>query len=260
MNTIITDSPPVTTYELCDPTGPKENEFEEVAIRVLSRLYPDCTVFPFRPAVRYDDAVWNPDLALVHKQLSYWAVIEVEIATHHLEKHVLPQVTAFSGGVYSDNAAVQLAAGLSVDLSIARTLLAYIPRDVLVVTNRYDEQWIRKLSAIGVQMLTIATYRNSTTGQAVHKIDGEIIPASRSIGFGRVKAEDGVILTKAGNFWKQGIFNITAPEGTGQWLCSIKNGQAWLMKMRGLIEFHDEAVVQFLLRDDNSLLVRAPYP
>ena len=35
--------------------------------------------------------------------------------------------------------------------------------------------------------------------------------------------------------------------------------KAWLMKERGLIEFHDEAVVQFLLRHDGTVIIRLPY-
>ncbi|MEK6303152.1 MAG: hypothetical protein AABO41_20765 [Acidobacteriota bacterium] len=259
MNTIITGFPPVTAYELCDPTGVLEAEFEAVVIRVLMQLYTDCIVFPFRPDVRYDDAIWNPDLALVDRNHGYWFVIEVEIATHHLEKHVLPQVTAFSEGMYGVNAAEQLARGVGINLSQAHTLLSVIPRDVVVVSNRYDERWTTKLDSVGVQHLAIASYRNVTTAQVVHKIDGELIPAQRSIGFGKVRAEDGVIVTQIGSFWKEGVFEIIGPEGAAKWICSILEGRAWLMKKRGLIEFHDQAFVQFLLRHDGSLLVRAPY-
>jgi hypothetical protein len=259
MNTIITGFPPVTSYELCDPTGVMEAEFEEVAIRILMKLYSGCLVFPFRPRVRHDDAVWNPDLALVDRDCGYWFVIEVEVATHHLEKHVLPQVTAFSEGVYGDDAAEQLARGVGIPLQQARTLLLVIPRDVVVVSNRYDAAWTKKLAAVGVQHLAIATYRNITTAQAVHRIDGEIIPVQRSLGFGLVRSEDGLIVTQVGKFWREGLFDIVGPEGTAKWICSISDGKAWLMKKRGLIEFHDQAIVQFLLRDDQSLLVRTPY-
>ena len=259
MNTIITGFPLVTAYELCDPTGVMEAEFEQVAIRILMQLYPGCVVFPFRPRVRYEDAVWNPDLALVDRNRGYWFVIEVEIATHHLEKHVLPQVTAFSEGSYGRDAAEQLARGLGINLAEALTLLSMIPRDVVVVSNRYDERWTKKLEAIGVQHLAIASYRNTTTAQEVHRIDGELIPVQQSLGFGLVRAEDGVIVTQVGKFWKDGVFDITGPQGTAKWICSISEGKAWLMKKRGLIEFHDRAIVQFLLRDDKSLLIRAPY-
>jgi hypothetical protein len=260
MNTIVTDFPPLTAYELCDSSGVKEIEFQEVAIRLLSRLYPDSVVFPFHPNVRFEDAVWQPDLALVDRQLRYWFIIEVEISTHHLEKHVLPQVTAFSEGVYGDDAAKQLSNGMNISHNEARTLLSMIPRDVVVVSNRIDEKWTRKLASVGVQIMAITTYRNITTGQAVHNIEGELIPSQCSLGFGRVRAEDSAVVTQIGTFWNEGQFEISGPEGIARWECSVINGIAWLMKTKGLIEFHDGAIVQFLRRNDGSIVVRLPYP
>jgi hypothetical protein len=259
MNTILTDFPPRTKYELRDPTGVKEAEFQDKVIRVLSHLYTDCAVFPFYPNVRYDDAVWQPDLAMVDRKLQFWFVIEVEIATHHLEKHVLPQVTAFNEGVYEGNAATQMANGVGISEEQAHTVLSMIPRDVVVISNRPDERWAKKLSTVGVQMVSISEYRNATTAQIVHKIDGELIPSLRSLGFGRVRADDSVILTQENGFWRDGVFEIFGPEGMGQWICSILEGRVWLMKSEGIIEFQNRAVVQFLLRNDGSLAVRLPY-
>jgi hypothetical protein len=151
MNTIITDFPPLTAFELFDPSGVKEPEFEEVVIRVLKHLQPDCIIFPFHPKVHHDDAVWIPDLAVVDKDFGYWFVIEVEIATHHLEKHVIPQVTAFCEGRYGENTVEILSSALAVKKQRAETLLATIPRDVVVVSNKRDEKWNQKLAALGVR-------------------------------------------------------------------------------------------------------------
>lgn len=259
MNTIITDSPPVTAFQLCDPTGIKEAQFESDAMRVLTHLYPDWLIFPFRPDVRHGGAVWNPDLAIVDRRNQYWFVVEVEIATHHLEKHVIPQVTAFLHGDYTNSAVVQLSKALNIPEERASTLLAYVPREVVVVSNRRDEVWDQKLAALGIQHLVVSTYRNTLTGQTLHKVDGEIIPLQKSLGFGRVRATDGVVVTLAGTFWRSRSYEIIGPEGVAPWQCSIESRNAWLMKQRGLIEFTDGAVVQFLLRSDNSILVREPY-
>jgi hypothetical protein len=259
MNTVITGFPPTTTYELCDPTSVLEAEFEALVIRLLPHLYPGSVVFPFRPNVRFGDAVWRPDLALVEEHRRYWFVIEVEIATHHLEKHVIPQVTAFSEGTYGTDASEQLAKGLGISSGAAETLLSFIPRSVVVISNRYDELWTRKLDAIGVQHVAIATYRNGLTNQTVHHVEGDIVPFQTSLGFGLVRAKDAVIITQPKGFWKDGVVEIVGPEGSAKWTCTIIDGKAWIMKKRGLIEFHDGAIVQFLLRHDGSLLVRAPY-
>src|ERR1700735_2188377 len=126
MNTIVTAYPPVTAFELCDPSGVKEPEFEDVVYRVLNQLRPDCTIFPFHPKVYYNDTVWIPDLAVVDKGFTYWFVVEVETATHHLEKHVIPQVAAFCEGRYDGNTVDILSAALGVSMQQAETLFATI--------------------------------------------------------------------------------------------------------------------------------------
>ena len=193
------------------------------------------------------------------KGFAYWFVVEIEIATHHLEKHIIPQVTAFCEGRYDENAVGILSEALNVGTQRAETLLATIPRNVVVVSNKRDEKWNQKLATLGAQHIVIESYRNKTTGQTVHWVEGELIPAHRSLGFGRVRLTDGVIVTQVGSFWKEGVFEIHGPDGTANWQCSIANERAWLMKERGLIEFHNDAVVQFLHRHDGTVIVRLPY-
>lgn len=259
MNSIVTDFPPVFAFELADPSGVKEWEFEETAVRVLKHLRPDCFIVPFHPDVLHDGAKWNPDLAVVDKDFTHWFVVEVEIANHHLEKHVIPQVTAFCEGRYDASAASMLSKALKIGTQQAETLLATIPRDVVVVSNKRDERWNHKLAALGVQHIVIETYRNKTTAQTVHRLEGELVPAHRSLGFGRIRLTDGVVVTQAGTFWKDGQIEIHGPDGAAVWRCSVTDGKAWLMKERGLIEFHDDAAVQFLLRDDGTVIIRLPY-
>ncbi len=259
MNIIITDFPPVSAFELTDPSGVKEEDFTDIALRVLQQLRPDCMLFPFHPKVFHDDAVWSPDLAVVDKGFSYWFVVEVEIATHHLEKHVIPQVTAFCEGRYDTSAVNMLAESVRVGMQQAETLLATIPRDVVVVSNKRDDSWNRKLAALGVQHVVIETYRNKTTAQALYRIDGDLLPHHRSLGFGRVRLRDGVVVTQAAAWWAEGQVRIHGPDGAANWLCSIVEGRAWLMKEQGLIEFQDDAIIQFLRRHDGTLIMRLPY-
>lgn len=259
MNTIVTDSPPVTAFELADPSGVDEVEFQTIVVRVLKHLQPEWIIFPFHPNVHHNDAVWMPDLAVVDKNFAYWFIVEVETSKHHLEKHVIPQVTAFREGRYADNTAQILANELDVHKNQADTLLATIPRDVIVISNKRDEKWNHKLVALGVQHIVIETYRNKTTSQTIHKIEGDLLPAYRSLGFGSVRLTDNVIVTQAGQFWKEGSMDIYGPNGIAKWQCAITDKRVWLMKEQGLIEFQNNAIVQFLLRQDNTLIVRLPY-
>jgi superfamily II DNA or RNA helicase len=227
------------------PERPYDDWFEEV---LVPNLGPVIYNYSYKEAMR--DSV---------KGFAYWFVVEVEITTHHLEKHVIPQVTAFCEGRYEENTAAILSAALDVKKERAETLLATIPRGVIVVSNKRDEKWNQKLMALGVQHILIETYRNKTTSQTVHKIEGDLIPAYRSLGFGRVSLTDNVIITQVGQFWKEGSIDIHGPNGIAKWQCAVTNGRVWLMKEQGLIEFHNDAIVQFLLRQDQTLIVRLPY-
>lgn len=259
MSVIITNNSPANIYQLCDPTEIKESQFEQDVLRVINNLYPQWMIFPFRPEVRYFGSVWKPDLAIVDRQHNFWFVVEVEIATHHLEKHVLPQVTALKSGDYVKSAASMIATQLKISEEEASTLMAYVPRETVVISNRRDKTWDEKLAALGIQHLVISEYRESITRQSIHKVDGAIVPAQKSLGFGRVKAIDHVIVTKAGNFWREGNYEIDGPEGVASWYCLIDHDKAWLMKKKGIIEFLDETVVQFILSSTNQIILRQPY-
>ena len=180
-------------------------------------------------------------------------------ATRKLQLSANEQATAFCEGRYDENTVSILSAALNVNDPQAETLLATIPRDVVVVSNGRDEKWNQKLAALGVQYIVIETYRNKTTNQMIHKIEGDLIPGYRSLGFGMVRLTDNVIVTQIGQFWKEGLIEIHGPAGVAKWQCSITNGRVWLMKERGLIEFHADAIVQFLLRQDETVIVRLPY-
>lgn len=124
MNAILLRNSETFRFDLCDPTPVAEDEFEQTAIAVLRELYPDCWVIPFRARIHYNGEGWCPDLAVVEKRFRYWFVIEVEIATHSLQKHVLPQVIAFKRGDYRDEAKAALAKQLALSPDKVGTLLA----------------------------------------------------------------------------------------------------------------------------------------
>lgn len=259
MNTIITDFAPPTILQLRDASTDKEADFETVAIRILRVSYPNCAIFPFRPVVSFDGANWQPDLALVDKSHRFWFVVEVETVNHHLEKHIIPQALAFAEGRYGDNAIDVLARELGLRQSEAATFLNYIPRYVAVVSNHFDHSWTKKLASINVQHVRISSYHNQTTNQTAHSVDGLLIPAEESLGFGLVRATDRAIVTKVQDHWKNGELKVVGPRGLNTWSCTTAEKQVWLMKKAGLIEFPDNSIVQIIRRGDGTLLFRLPY-
>jgi hypothetical protein len=259
VTTIITDFAPPSVLQLRDASADKEADFETMALRILRVSYPNCSVFPFHPVVSFEGARWRPDLAIVENSHRYWFILEVETANHHLEKHVIPQAMAFAEGTYGDDAIQTLARELDLTEEAAATFLNYIPRYVAVVSNRLDDLWTKKLNSINVQHIAISSYHSATTNQTAHLVDGLLIPAEESLGFGRVRATDKAIITRAQEFWDDGELQVIGPEGLNTWTCTTIGKQVWLMKKAGLIEFPDTSIIQILRRWDGSLLFRLPY-
>lgn len=259
MNTIITDFAPPSVLQLRDASADKEADFEMMAVRILRVLYPNCKVFPFRPTVSFDGANWQPDLAIVDTSHRYWFVLEVETTNHHLEKHIIPQALAFAEGRYGNDAINTLRRELKLSPEEAATFLNYVPRYVAVISNRPDDLWTKKLESINVQHVAISSYHSAATNQTAHSVEGLLIPAEESLGFGRVRATDNAVVTREHEFWKDGQFQVIGPEGLNTWTCTTTDMHVWLMKKAGLIEFADNSIIQILLRSDGSLVFRLPY-
>src|SRR4051794_22105245 len=78
-----------------------ERDFESLVVDRAASLFPDWLTVPFRETVIDDSQVGKrPDLALIDKDYRSWWVVEVELAHHSLNDHVLPQVQVFKQGRY----------------------------------------------------------------------------------------------------------------------------------------------------------------
>ena len=155
VNTIITDLYGGNVLQLQDSTAAREKDFEVVALQVLRVCYPNCHIFRFRPTITFEDVNWSPDVAIVEKMHRYWFVIEVELGSHHLEKHVIPQTLGFVQGEYGTDAIAILSRELKIADKEAATLVHCIPRYVAVVSNQPNDVWTKKLQAINC-----TTHRN----------------------------------------------------------------------------------------------------
>jgi hypothetical protein len=244
VNTIVTGFGPPITLELVDPTGIKEADFERVALSVLRACHPDAYIFPFHPRVEFDGAYWRPDLALVARNFGYWFIIEVEIMSHHLEKHVIPQARAFNEGVLDNDAVAAIADTLRISTAQAGTFVEFVPRYVAVV---------------GIQHIAISAFRNLHTQETAHGITGTLVVAQESLGFGRVRAVDNAIVTRAEGLPVAGDFQVVSPDGLAVWTAVTTGQQCWLMKKSGRLDFADQSIVQILRRSDGPLILRLPY-
>jgi hypothetical protein len=258
VNRIVTDLSGGSVLNLQDATAAREKDFEVIALQVLRVCYPNCHIFRFRPTVTFEDVSWCPDVAIVERTHRYWFVVEVELGSHHLEKHVIPQALGFVQGEYGADAIAILSRELKIAEKEAATLVHYIPRYVAVVSNQPNDVWTRKLQAINVQHVAIASYQSASHDTA-HAIHGFLVPSEECLGFGRVRATDNAIVTRSQEFWKNGDIQVISPFGINTWTCTAAEKVVWLTKKAGLIEFPDNSIIQVLQRSDGSLLFRLPY-
>lgn len=256
VETIIMDEAHLPIFDKVDPTGGLEAKFEDVALRILARLYSSCYVCEFKALLTHDGAGWRPDLAIIDRSWGYWFVVEVEIATHSLYKHVLPQVTAFRDGDYGTetcSAAIARATGVSVDR--ATTLLRYIPRYVAVVSNQEDAVWASVLAEEAVQYMSIASFARAL-GPPAYLVKGLLHPAEHSVGFGTALPSLQTIRLPRSDFWRDGTYRVVEANGVADWNCFVDAQVVWLTKQRGLITLPEGAWVQLIAQGNGSLLLR----
>ncbi len=89
---------PQNIFTLIDPTAFSEAQFEVHVLGALQCTYPDYYCIPFRGGFSFDGETHEADLALVHRSFSHWYVLEVELVSHSLHGHVVPQVRSFRYG------------------------------------------------------------------------------------------------------------------------------------------------------------------
>ena len=78
-----------------------ESEFEAVILQNVHLLCPNAILVPFKQTVfvsEYESK--RPDLALIDLDYRFWWVIEVELASHSLSGHVVPQTRVLLEGRY----------------------------------------------------------------------------------------------------------------------------------------------------------------
>ncbi len=254
VRTILLDEPDIARFDQADPTATPEAVFEIAALRMLGRLYPSCYAFSFKPLVVHNSVGWRPDVAIIDRNWAYWFVVEIETATHSFEKHVLPQVLGLRDGEYGEDAAAMIAETVGISPDKAATLVRYVPRYVLVVSNHDDTDWERCLSAERIQFMSIARFHR-VSGAPAFLVTGLLRPAERSVGFGLVLASHQAIRLPRNEFWHPGIYRVAECGGTANWDCIIDGSMVWLTKRQGVVLQQDKTWVHIIAQDDDLLLV-----
>lgn len=160
-------------FEQIAPTALYETEYERVILQQASLLYPNYYAVPFKKTIVSEERSAKPDLVLVEKKYRSWWVVEVEMADHSLEGHVLPQAITLLNGYYGESeAAYMCRKAPDLDEQLVHDMLKGKPPNVLVIVNsaaRVD--WMPPLERYGIKLAIFEIFR-SEKNQYVFRING----------------------------------------------------------------------------------------
>lgn len=245
-------------FNLADPDVPMEAEFELMVVKALTCLYKEYQCFRFTGGFAYEDDCFRPDLALVAKDFSHWFVIEVELVSHSLEQHVLPQVRAFRYGEPLLDCSVILARELGLDIGRAKSLVEFLPRSVVVIANKHHDLWESKLQALAIQYLTVSSYHTSAGLEAI-ELSGQLNVLKENLGFGTYSSIDRSIRFTANTRLPDGQVQITDPTGnSGAWNVVRESGITWVTKELGTPDIEDQSFLQLIRSHDGRLVLKKP--
>ena len=166
-------------YDQLGPGSLYEQEFERILLQYLGQLCPGHVAVPFKKTVRSANEAARADLALIQADYLSWWVVEVELTSHHLEAHVMPQVTTLAGAVYEQSAADYLAEKSDqLDRESLREMLRGDQPRVLVIANDRPRTWERRLTAAGARLAVFQIFR-SERGILLILADGDWPTAER---------------------------------------------------------------------------------
>lgn len=151
-----------------------ESEFERILLAYAELLFPAWHLVPFKVDVRSEEGiVKRADLALIEREYRRWWVVEVEMARHDLNSHVLPQVRVLSYGRYGQRHADALIANdHSLDQHRLATMIRGEQPRVWVVVDRPCPEWISPLRAVGAVLGIVEIFRSGSNRHSI-RLNGE---------------------------------------------------------------------------------------
>lgn len=247
MTTIVVgECNPSNLFELWDADAASESEFELIAAKAMMCIYPGYHCFPFGGTFKFEDNVSRPDFALVAKDHSHWFVVEVELVSHSLEGHVLPQIQTFRYGEPQADCISVLAKALSMSRNQIQTFLMTVPRSVVVIANKRHKDWEAPLRTLQAQLLVVAAY-NSPSGIQAVEVDGKLIAQQEHLGWGQYVATDRALRFHRTVPLPDGEIMLDSIDGSGSvWTVTRDATSAWVTKNQGTPDIPHGAYIQLL--------------
>ncbi|MEP9387254.1 hypothetical protein [Mesorhizobium sp. KR9-304] len=257
MSTIVVgDCAPENLLEVWDADAARESEFEFVVAKALTCIYPNYHCFPFAGSFKLEDNVSRPDIAMVAKDMSHWFVIEVELISHSLDAHVLPQIRAFRYGEPQADCISILSRELQLDRDQIRTFLMGVPRTVAVIANKRHRDWEISFRSLEVQLLTVSAF-NSPAGIQAVEVDGRLIAQQEHIGFGYYMATDRSLRFHRGVGLPDGAIMVDDFLGAGSmWTVTRDTSYAWVTRNQGTPDIANGSLVQMIRAFGGRFLIK----
>ena len=243
-------------YHLWDADAAREPDFEYKVAKALMCVYPDYKCIVFNGGFRFYDAVSRPDLALIAKDYSHWFIIEVELISHSLNRHVLPQIRAFQYGTPEPDCVTVLARETGLPESQVRTFLNVVPRSVAVIANKRSRDWEIALDSHQVQYLAVSAYKSSNGVEAI-EIDGRLSVQKEHLGYGTFfTTARSLRFPKTVNL-PDGEVMIDDVQGVSAiWFISRDTQYAWITRRIGTPDLQNEATIQLIREHGGRISIR----
>jgi hypothetical protein len=133
-------------YEALSSTSLQELEYQALILQSAESLFPGLIVVPFTKVVYFEGVGNAADFAVIDPQYRRWWVIEVELAHHSLEGHVVPQVHTLANARYGLDEARWLAERAdSLDEQSLIHMMQGAQPTVTVVVNMLQADWVTQL-------------------------------------------------------------------------------------------------------------------
>ncbi len=143
--------------------------------REAGEIFPGYFAARFRIPVQDEHESRIPDLALIDRSYRRWWVVEVEMAHHSLNSHVLPQIEVFSKARYGEEHArylVENSTGLD-SQSVSDMIKGTQPR-VVVVVNQEVPTWVDSIRRVGCLLMIVQVFR-SPRNQHILRVNGDTL-------------------------------------------------------------------------------------
>jgi hypothetical protein len=245
-------------YEELSSNSLYESEIERILLQNADTIFPAFYLIPFKKTVFSEDSSAKADFVLIDKQYREWWVVELEISSHSLKGHVIPQVQSLLAANYGEEeASYILQKTENLDSNQLQNLITNHPPNVMVIVNSSNVFWQEPLKKIGVDLFIFEIFR-SDKNQHIFRINGKspivVLNFISKCYFQPYLPNILFIETpKLLQDLKQKQLNIYYGNGISDWILIEKNKNFWLIPSEAN-PLPPGYVYDLFMREDGTLL------